>query len=160
VNQVNGVFTPGDTYTLKITVQDNNYSVYVNGSNTPVITLADSTFKHGQVGLYDDQPNTTTGNGSGPPTTFSNFSITGLPVPPRIAPFSPTSGPVHTKVEIKGTNLQLASAVTFNGKAAAFRQEYPSTEITAAVPAGATTGLIAVITPLDTFTSATDFTVP
>jgi hypothetical protein len=87
------------------------------------------------------------------------LSITGTPVPPRVKSFSPTSGPAHTKVKITGTNLQLASAVTFNGKAATFNQKYPSTEITAVVPAGATTGPIAVTTPLGTFTSTTDFTV-
>jgi hypothetical protein len=73
VNGVNGVLTPGGTYTFTVTVQGDTYSVYINGSKTPVTTLVlvDSTFSHGQVGFYDDQPNTP-GGGSGTPTTFSN----------------------------------------------------------------------------------------
>ena len=80
-NEVNGVFTPGQTYTLTATVVGNTYSAYINGSNTPITTFTTSAFPHGTVGLYDDQPNTTTGSGSGPAQTFSNFSLTGTLVP-------------------------------------------------------------------------------
>lgn len=77
VNEVNGVFTPGDTYTIKVTAVGDTFSAYINGSSTPVTTLVDNNFAYGRVGLYDDQPNTATGNGFGPPTTFSNFSLQG-----------------------------------------------------------------------------------
>ena len=160
VNEVDGVFTPGDTYTIKVTAQGDTYSVYVNGSSTPVTTLVDSTFSHGEVGFYDDQPNTTTGSGFGPPTTFSNFTVTGSELAAAIASFSPTSGAAGTKVTIGGTDLQQATAVMFNGIAASFKQAYPSTRIVAIVPAGATTGPVTVVTPAGTATSKTNFMIP
>jgi hypothetical protein len=63
------------------------------------------------------------------------------------------------KVKIHGTKLQLPTTVTFNGKSAKFTQEYPSTEIVATVPSGATTGPIVVTAPAGTATSQTNFTV-
>jgi len=74
-SEVDGVFTPGQTYTITVRVSGNTYSAYINGSSTPVTTLVNSTFASGRVGLYDDQPNTTTGTGSGDPTTFSNLIL-------------------------------------------------------------------------------------
>ena len=130
LNQVDNVFTPGDTYTITVTARGSTYSVYINGSTTPIDTLVDSSFAAGQVGLYDDQPNTTSGSGSGTPTTFSNFSITGTAVPPLISALSPDSGAIGTKVKITGANIQLATAVSFNGTPAKFIQEYPSSSST------------------------------
>ena len=77
-NQVNGVFVPGDTYMITVTAVGNTFSAFINGSATPATTITDSIGgSDGRVGLYDDQPNTTTGSGFGTPTTFSNFSLTG-----------------------------------------------------------------------------------
>ena len=159
INEVDNVVTPGDTYTVTVTARGGTYSVYLDGSPTPVDTFVDSTFKAGQVGLYDDQPNTITGNGSGPPTTFSNFSLTGTAVPPQVSGYTPDSGKAGARVKIAGINLQLATAVSFNGAAAQFSQEYPSTEIVAIVPDQATTGPIEVVTPIGTATSKTAFIV-
>jgi large repetitive protein len=53
------------------------------------------------------------------------------------------------KVTILGNNLTGATQVLFNGIAAAFTV-VSSTEITAIVPAGATTGIVTVITPSGT----------
>lgn len=78
INAASGVVTPGGTYTVTVTVQGDLYSAYLNGSSTPVTTLTYSGAPSGDVGLYDDQPNTTTGAGSGPPTTFSDFSLQGI----------------------------------------------------------------------------------
>jgi hypothetical protein len=75
---VTGVFTPGGTYTITVTAVGNTFSAYINGSATPVTTVTDSVAgSHGRVGLYDDQPNTTTGSGFGTPSSFSNFSLQG-----------------------------------------------------------------------------------
>jgi large repetitive protein len=49
-------------------------------------------------------------------------------------------------------NASGATAVTFNGTAATFTQASP-TQITATVPAGATTGTIQVVTPAGTLSS-------
>ena len=84
MNEVNGVFTPGTSYDLKIAVVSNTYAIYVNGSATPVNTLTTSLNPHGYVGLYDDQPNTTTGSGSGPAMSFSNFNLVGTLYRPHL----------------------------------------------------------------------------
>ena len=72
--------------------------------------------------------------------------------------FTPAAGPVGTAVTLIGTGFSGAIAVTFNGSAAAFRV-VSDTQITAAVPAGAGTGLIAVTTPGGTAASAARFIV-
>lgn len=79
-----------------------------------------------------------------------------------ITSFAPPSGPVGTNVTINGTGFTGATAVAFNGTAAATStvNVVSATQITATVPLGATTGTIAV-TPLSgpVATSATNFTV-
>ena len=57
----------------------------------------------------------------------------------------PTSGKVGARVVILGNNLTGSTAVSFNGTAATFTV-VSSTEITATVPAGATTGALEVTT--------------
>ena len=159
INKVDNVFTPGETYTVTVTARGDTFSVFINGATTPVAVFVDNALPFGQVGLYDNQPNTIHGTGFGTPTTFSNFSLSGFTVPPAVSVVSPDSGSAGSKVKIRGTNLQLASAVSFNGTPAKFFQKYPSSEIVAIVPDGATTGPIKVTTPIGTATSAVDFTV-
>lgn len=69
-----------------------------------------------------------------------------------------TSGKVGAVVKILGTNLTGATSVTFNGTSAAFTVVSQS-EITATVPAGATTGTVEVTTPKRTLKSNTKFRV-
>ncbi len=65
---------------------------------------------------------------------------------PLVNSFSPTSGPVGTQVTITGSGFTGASSVIF-GKAKAITFTVDSgTQITATVPAGATTGKITVTT--------------
>jgi uncharacterized repeat protein (TIGR03803 family) len=71
----------------------------------------------------------------------------------------PTSGKVGTAVKILGMDLTGATSVTFNGTAATFKV-VSSTEITTAVPTGATTGTVKVVTPGGTLSSNVVFTVP
>ena len=79
---------------------------------------------------------------------------------PTVTGFTPTSGPVGTSVTITGTAFTGATAVKFNGVSQpAFTVNGAGTQITAAVPSGATTGKIAVTAPGGTATSAADFTV-
>jgi hypothetical protein len=79
---------------------------------------------------------------------------------PTISSFSPTSGPVGTSVTIHGQNFSGPDvmSVTFNGTSATFTIDNPQ-KITATVPAGATTGPIAVTSLDGTATSSTNFTV-
>lgn len=79
--EVDQVFTPGDNYALKVTAEGSQLEVYVNGSTTPSLDFNDPTYTHGEIGVYDDQPNIG-GGGSGPNQTFSNFSLTGTVVLP------------------------------------------------------------------------------
>jgi hypothetical protein len=75
---------------------------------------------------------------------------------PAIASLTPTQGTVGTSVDILGANFTGATAVTFNGIAAAFTVDSDS-EIHATVPSGATTGPISVTTPQGTGTSNATF---
>ncbi len=77
---------------------------------------------------------------------------------PVISSFSPGSGKVGTPVVITGTNLTGATAVTFNGTTASISSA-SATQISAAVPAVATSGTISVTTPGGTATSSSSFTV-
>ena len=79
-------------------------------------------------------------------------------VQPMITTFSPPSGAIGTSVTITGTNFTGASSITFNGSSATYVVDSAS-QITATVPAGATSGAIAVTTPAGTATSAATFTV-
>ncbi|HEX4440110.1 MAG TPA: IPT/TIG domain-containing protein [Thermoanaerobaculia bacterium] len=97
----------------------------------------------------------TTASGTGTSTT--DFVI-GTGAAPTITSFSPTSGPVGTSVVVTGTNFGGASAVAFNGSAATFTLS-GTTQITATVPTGATTGKISVTATGGVATSATSFTV-
>ncbi len=76
MNEVDGVFTPGQNYHLRVTVTGAAYAVYVHGGATAATTLTTAAIPHGRVGLYDDQPNVGAG-GFGPPQTFSNFQLQG-----------------------------------------------------------------------------------
>ena len=70
----------------------------------------------------------------------------------------PASGKVGATLVILGNNLTSATGVSFNGTAAAFTV-VSSTEITATVPAGATTGRVEVVTPAGTLDSNVKFRV-
>ena len=70
----------------------------------------------------------------------------------------PSSGKAAAAVKILGTNLTGATSVSFNGTAATFKV-VSSSEITAGVPSGATTGFVAVTTPGGTLSSNVTFRV-
>jgi subtilisin family serine protease len=95
----------------------------------------------------------TTPGGIGRSTT----SFTVVPGP-TITGFSPTSGPVGTTVVVSGTMLSGIVSVTFNGVVATSFFAYNG-QVTVTVPAGATSGPIAVTTYVGTATSAASFTV-
>ncbi|GGE97198.1 hypothetical protein GCM10011383_04930 [Hymenobacter cavernae] len=79
--------------------------------------------------------------------------------PPTITSFTPTSGTAGTSVVLTGTNFTGATSVKFNGTAAASYTVNSATQLTAIVPAGATTGTISVVTPGGTVTSTQSFNV-
>jgi hypothetical protein len=94
----------------------------------------------------------------GTATSADDFVVT-PPLPPAIASFSPSSGPISMEVTITGTYFTGATEVAFNGVAASnFVVDFNS-RIRVEVPAGATTGKVTVIAPGGTAISTNDFTV-
>jgi uncharacterized repeat protein (TIGR01451 family) len=92
----------------------------------------------------------------GSATSDSIFTVTtaGAPV---ITSFSPDRGRPGARINILGANLELATAVRFNGVAAEF--DVFGTSIFADVPAEATSGPITIITAAGVAQSAQPFTV-
>ncbi|WP_284651709.1 PKD-like domain-containing protein [Flavobacterium terrisoli] len=74
--------------------------------------------------------------------------------------FSPSSACIGSgaSIVITGNYIAGTTAVSFNGTAAAFVQN-SNTQVTATLPAGATTGTISLTTPQGTGTTTTNFTV-
>jgi concanavalin A-like lectin/glucanase superfamily protein/IPT/TIG domain-containing protein len=81
------------------------------------------------------------------------------PAPPTITSFTPTSAAVGATTVITGTNFTGTTQVRFNTTNAVTFVVNSSTQITATVPSGATTGKITVFTPAGSVVSAATFTV-
>lgn len=94
----------------------------------------------------------------GTATSAASFVVTATDEA-SIDSFSPSGGAVGISVTINGTNFTGATEVKFNTTVATTWTIVSSLEITATVPTGATTGKISVKTPVNTATSASDFTV-
>ena len=94
----------------------------------------------------------------------SGATATPLPIPspagapPTISSFTPASGSAGVTVTISGCAFTGATAVRFNGAAANFTVNSDG-ELSATVPAGASSGPITVATPAGTGTSPGSFTV-
>jgi uncharacterized repeat protein (TIGR03803 family) len=91
-------------------------------------------------------------NGAGYGTMYS---ISGLPA---LVETAPLAGPVGQSVIILGNGLTGSTSVTFNGVEAEFTVE-SETYINATVPAGATTGVVSVVTPSGTLNGNPEFVV-
>jgi hypothetical protein len=96
----------------------------------------------------------TTSSGTG--SSSSDFTYVSAPA---ITSFSPTSGPVGTEVTVIGSGLSGATSVSFNGTAAGVFNVDSDSQLRAAVPGGATTGVLSVTNAAGTGTSSSDFTV-
>jgi hypothetical protein len=136
-----------------------------DGGNTFPIILANDTPNDGSEAVTI--PGATSGTArirvSGNGNIFFNisagFTVSGVNDSfPTITGFTPGTGAVGMNVTITGTNFISPSIVAFNGTAASFTVN-STTEISAMVPAGATTGPISVTTPAGTATSAGSFVV-
>ncbi|NML65656.1 hypothetical protein HHL22_10610 [Hymenobacter sp. RP-2-7] len=96
-------------------------------------------------------------------TVTSSINFTVVPIP-TLTSFTPSSGQVGTSVVINGTNLSGATIVAFTGTtnnilANNFTINSSGTQLTVAVPPGASTGPLSITTPGGTVTSAANFTV-
>lgn len=96
-------------------------------------------------------------NSGGESSSTRSFVV--LTLEPVIFGFTPTSGAAGTTVRINGDNLSSATEVRFNGLAVANFTVNGETNLVTALPAGATSGKISVVTPSGTVVSAADFLV-
>jgi len=158
-----GVFTPrasqafaappaGTTVTLTVVASGNSITLSANTGESCNFTSSfnNSVTKHGLFSYTD---------GSYVQVDVDNFLTTDSAIlPPAVTSFLPTSGRVGSSVVIAGTYFTGATSVTFNGVSASFVVD-SSIQITATVPVGATTGVIAVTTPDGTGASVGSFTV-
>lgn len=71
---------------------------------------------------------------------------------------NPTWGKVGTAVKLLGNNLEHATSVSFKGTSATIEKS-SRTELSTTVPAGATTGIVQVVTPGGTLSSNVPFPV-
>jgi IPT/TIG domain-containing protein/flagellar hook capping protein FlgD len=115
-------------------------------SDTSLITTVPSGSSSGPISVT---------NQVGTVTSLGSFTVI---LPPTIASFHPTSGPMGTVVTVLGSRFTTASAVKFNGTSAAFTVDNDTT-LHATVPNGVGTGTISVTNPAGTATSAASFTV-
>jgi uncharacterized repeat protein (TIGR03803 family) len=84
----------------------------------------------------------------------------GLPPPkPLVSLFAPQSGSAGQEILLWGRSLLGATAVSFNGAAAAQFRAVSNQGIWVKVPSGATTGPVSVTTPNGTYLTAQTFTV-
>lgn len=129
-------------------------AVRFNGVNASSFAVTAASQIHATV-----PPTATTGplsvvTPSGTATTTSNFVVSGLA--PIVTGFAPFGGKAGDPVVISGINFTTATNVSFNGvTAVAFLTS--DTQISATVPAGATTGPIRVINPAGTNTTGSNF---
>ncbi|MCM0082620.1 Ig-like domain-containing protein [Geomonas sp. Red32] len=133
-----------------------SYQWYKNGS--PISGATSASFAIAAAGLADAGSYyvaVANGDGSAVSTTAT---LTVTSPAPAITGFTPTSAAAGGAVAITGANFTGASRVAFNGTAASFTV-VSATQISAVVPAGATSGAISVTTPGGSAVSGTSFTV-
>jgi len=124
-------------------------AAFIVNSSTQITALSPAGATTGPISV------TTAG---GTATSAINFIVLTGPPAPSLTGFSPAYGAAGTNVNIIGANLTGATAVRFNGTAAAFNV-VASSVVTATVPVTATTGLISVTTQSGTAISGSPFTV-
>jgi uncharacterized repeat protein (TIGR03803 family) len=95
-------------------------------------------------------------NGAG---TMFEVDLGLKPIPPVVSGFSPTSGPVGTKVTVKGTYFVQVESVKFGAGASATPTVITPSELTVVVPSGAQTGPLRVTTAVGSGKSKNSFTV-
>ena len=143
------IFGTGFTGSTTVRFYNNKLAgIFVN-SNTKITATVPSGVTTGPISVQ---------NGLGA-TNYSpnDFTVTGPG--PTITGFAPAYGAVNDQIIIAGVHFTQASVVKFNGVTASMRTINPAgTQITAFVPAGASTGPISVTTVIGTSNSPTVFT--
>ena len=150
-------FTPtSGVVGTKVTVKGTNFasvkyvkfagvvSTFKVASTTKLTATVPAGAKTGKITV------TTTG---GTATSVANFSVL-----PSVSSFTPSSGIIGSNVTIAGSGLFGATSVTLNGLATTYTVN-SANSITMTVPAGATSGTIAVFTPSGNTTTGSNYTV-
>ena len=140
----------------------NATSVTINGAAATFIIVSATSITTSvpcaaTTGLGDIR--VTNPSGTSTNTAADDFTVTASGAP-TVTSFSPNAGTAGvTPVTITGTNFCGATSVRFNATTQAVLTVNSPTQITATVPAGATTGKVSVVTLAGTGISAADFTV-
>jgi hypothetical protein len=130
-------------------------AVAFNGTVAPGFRVSSATRITVPVPVGTTSGNIRVTTPAGTATSAGSFTVLADPV---VSSFSPASGPEATVVVITGANFSGATQVWFNGTPASFVLN-SATQLTATVPAGASTGPIGVNTGGNTSFSALPFTV-
>jgi Zn-dependent metalloprotease len=146
---------PGASVTISGTGFTGATGVRFNGT-TAAFTVVNATTITATVPATATTGTLSVTNPAGTATSAATFTV--LVPAPTITSFTPASGPIGATVTLTGTGFTGATAVRFNGTAAAFTLN-SATSITTNVPFTATTGPISVTNATGTGTSATNFTV-
>lgn len=129
-------------------------AVKFNGVNAASFTVTAASQIHATVPPSASAGPISVTTPSGTATTTSNFVVSGLA--PIVTGFSPFGGKAGDPVVITGLNFTTATNVAFNGvTAVAFITS--DTQISATVPAGATTGPIRITNPAGTNSTGSNF---
>ena len=126
-----------------------------NNVNAPAFAVNSSTQITATVPADATTGRVTLKTPAGTATSPFVFTVT---AEPSIGSFTPAFGGTGTIVQINGANLSGTSEVRVGGTAAAFTVN-SAVNLTATVPAGATTGPLSLTTPSGSATSATSFMV-
>jgi hypothetical protein len=142
--------SPITAYT--VTSEPDGITVQVDGSTTQTAVTA---LTNGVT--YTFTVTATNASGTGLASDPSNPVTPAYPAP-TLAGFTPGAAPVGNPVTVVGTNLLSTQAVSFAGTSATF-QVVSDTEITAAIPDGAVTGPVTVLTGGGSATTPNAFSV-
>ncbi len=154
------ILSPGDSqqFTARDTAPDGSTRELTNtvawsSSSLLVATIAGGGLATGRA------EGTTTITATHPDGRTASATLTVSQGGPRVSGFTPQSGQLGDSVTVTGSNFVAVAGVTFNGVAASELTVQAATTLTAVVPAGATTGPIAVTTAGGTATSRGHFVV-
>jgi len=157
---ITSIFPSADTIGAVIEIRGFNFTgatevKFSTGKLSPNFTVLSDTVIQAEVPVGAITGPVTIKISAGTSSSAINFVVI---LPPDIVVFSPQSEYPGLPVTITGTNLAGVTTVSFDGVSAAFDIE-SNTEITAIVPANATTGKIMVSNSAGSDISDTDFTV-
>ncbi|MCG8603703.1 IPT/TIG domain-containing protein, partial [bacterium] len=158
--QINS-FTPTEgPVTSEVIINGNHFiqvsGVSFNGEPVAVFTVDSKTKIRAQVAAGTTTGTITVTNPAGTGTSAGNFTITDVP---NILTVAPSSGLVGSEVTVTGVNFSSTIDVAINGVSASSFTVDSDTTLRFDVPAGASTGEIAVTNSAGTSQSPGDFVV-